>query len=212
VTSVVPLAKQDMSATAMVLARSFRDDPMLTHILPDQHSRARHLPRFLGAVQRYCWRYGIVHTTSDLGGVACWLTPQATDLTYGRMTRAGLLPTVLLLGPRALGRLSKVMSASEVFHHRAVSGTHWYLWLLAADQGRARQGIGSALLSPVLAQADEAQQPVYLETHLETNLGFYERHGFRVVVDEVVDGLRIWGLRRGATGDNDAHVGDIAAD
>ena len=51
-------------------------------------------------------------------------------------------------------------------------------------------------MRPVLARADAAGHPVYLETHREANVRFYGRHGFEMVGDDVVDGLRVWGLRR----------------
>ena len=169
---------------------------MLVHVIPDADDRRRQLPRFLGAVQRYCLRYGEVTTTEDLAGVACWLRPGATDLTYPKMIRTRLLPAVIMLGPSAVGRLSSLMAAMEVKHHEAVPNDHWYLWLLATDPTRVRQGIGGALMAPVLARADAAGHAIYLETHLEANLRFYRRCGFKEVVDVVIDGLQVWGLRR----------------
>ncbi|HEY5786744.1 MAG TPA: GNAT family N-acetyltransferase [Microlunatus sp.] len=195
-TSVTELSVADLASAAAVLARGFQNDPMLSHVMPDAEDRRRQLPRFLGAVQRYCVRYGRVDTTSDLAGVACWLSPGATDITYPRMLRTRLLLDVLGLGLSALGRLSKLMTASDVLHHRAVPDDHWYLWLLATEPGRVGQGVGGALMAPVLALADAHGHPVYLETHLEANVGFYGRHRFEVVEDEVVEGLRVWGLRR----------------
>lgn len=195
-TTVTELSAADSARAAAVLARGFQNDPMLSHVMPDAEDRHRQLPRFLGAVQRYCVRYGRVDTTTDLAGVACWLGPGATDITYPRMLRTHLLLAVIRLGSSARGRLSRVMTASEILHHRAVPADHWYLWLLATEPARVGQGVGGALITPVLARADAHGHPVYLETHLEANVGFYGRHGFEVVEDEVVEGLRIWGLRR----------------
>jgi GNAT superfamily N-acetyltransferase len=195
-TTVTELSVADSARTAAVLARGFQNDPMLSHVIPDAEERRRQLPQFLGAVQRYCLRYGRVDTTSDLAGVACWLRPGFTDLTYPKMLRTRLLLAVVRLGASALGRLSRLMTATEALHHQAVPADHWYLWLLATEPGRVGQGIGGALLAPVLARADTEGQPVYLETHLEANVRFYGHHGFEVAVDEVIDGLRVWGLRR----------------
>jgi len=196
VTVVTALSVPDAGKAAAVLARGFQNDPMLVHVVPDADERLHQLPRFLGAVQRYCHNYGEVTTTSDLGGVACWLKPGATTLTYPKMIRTGLLAAVLMLGPAAVNRLSRLMGAMESVHHQVVPTDHWYLWLLATEPARIRQGIGGALMTPVLARADAAGHPVYLDTHLEANVRFYGRHGFEMVSDEVVDGLRVWGLRR----------------
>ena len=48
----------------------------------------------------------------------------------------------------------------------------------------------------MLARADDELVPCYLETHSETNLRFYAGHGFAPHVEDVVDGVRYWGLRR----------------
>jgi hypothetical protein len=49
-----------------------------------------------------------------------------------------------------------------------------------------------------IKRADTAGQPCYLETAQPENVGFYERLGFRQVVDmvEPQSGLRLWTFRR----------------
>ena len=63
------------------------------------------------------------------------------------------------------------------------------------EQGK---GIGRALLQPSIKRADTAGQPCYLETAQPANVGFYDRLGFRRVVDmvEPQSGLRLWTFRR----------------
>jgi GNAT superfamily N-acetyltransferase len=57
---------------------------------------------------------------------------------------------------------------------------HFYLSVLGTDPDRRREGIGSALLQPVLERCDAERVPVYLETATEENVQFYARHGFDV--------------------------------
>jgi hypothetical protein len=54
--------------------------------------------------------------------------------------------------------------------------------VLPAYQG---QGIGSALVRPVLAEADMEDLPCFVETVQPHNQPLYERHGFRLVYDHV---------------------------
>ena len=172
---------------------------MMSYLIPDPERRRRLLPRFLGSVQSYCLRYGEATVTADLGGVACWLPPGATDVKPLRMVRAGVVTVVPRLGPGGLARFAKLIPVMERAHHAVMPAPHWYLWLLATEPDRRSEGIGGALLTPVLARADTAGLPVYLETHFEANLRFYGRYGFRPVVNEVANGLRFWGLRRPVT-------------
>jgi ribosomal protein S18 acetylase RimI-like enzyme len=66
-------------------------------------------------------------------------------------------------------------------HARFAPGPHWYLFVLAVEPACQRQGIGGALLQPVLASADATGTPCYLETHIDHNVRFYQRHGFEVM-------------------------------
>ncbi|MBB5193397.1 GNAT superfamily N-acetyltransferase [Silvimonas terrae] len=59
------------------------------------------------------------------------------------------------------------------------------LYLLPAMSG---QGLGSAVLQSILAQADSAGLPVHLEVLIESDAArFYERHGFAKLREDGVD-------------------------
>lgn len=57
---------------------------------------------------------------------------------------------------------------------------HRYLSVLGTDPISQGQGLGSAVLRPVLQQCDSDQIAAYLESSKERNIDFYARHGFRV--------------------------------
>ena len=81
---------------------------------------------------------------------------------------------------------------------RLVPGPHWYLMLLFVEPDRQGQGIGSSLLRPVLAKADAARLPCYLETMTDRDVRFYEKHGFKAVWngDLPSNGPHMWAMRR----------------
>jgi GNAT superfamily N-acetyltransferase len=69
---------------------------------------------------------------------------------------------------------------------------------MGVDPGYQRLGIGGALLAPVLAKADAAGAPCYLETQTADNVRFYQRHGFTVVEKGEVpgQGWPMWAMLR----------------
>jgi GNAT superfamily N-acetyltransferase len=75
---------------------------------------------------------------------------------------------------------------------------HWYLSTLGVDPVVQGRGIGGGLMQNVFEQADEHGVPCYLETQKESNVQFYEHHGFRVLVDDVhpESGIPVWTMRR----------------
>ena len=95
---------------------------------------------------------------------------------------------------RAMG----VIGYTEALHRRAMPGPHWYLWALGVTPASQGQGIGGSLLRPVLARADAAGLPCYLETESERNVVFYRRHGFEVLTAQMPPGhtLMLWTMAR----------------
>jgi GNAT superfamily N-acetyltransferase len=65
---------------------------------------------------------------------------------------------------------------------------HWYLGVLATQPERRREGLATAVLAPVLDEADRAGIACCLETSTAENRRFYERRGFTVTADVVVPG------------------------
>ncbi len=70
-------------------------------------------------------------------------------------------------------------------------GPHWYLWGLAVDPDCQSRGLGTLLMQPGLAQADQEHLPCYLETHAAHNISFYEKRGFKLVRSEKVPGIDV---------------------
>jgi GNAT superfamily N-acetyltransferase len=183
------------------LVQAFRADPMYVYICPDETERERAMRGLWDAIIRLTLIYGEVWTTPEVNGVACWLSPGNTTIGLRQMLRTGFaLPRALLrFTGDARRRAMAVIGYTERLHQRAMPGPHWYLMapgnVAPASQG---QGIGSRLLGPVLARADAAGLPCYLETETERNVAFYRKHGFEVLTAEAPPGhnLMLWTMAR----------------
>ncbi len=186
-----------------MLARAFLGDPVYSALFPDPSERERGLGRLFGAVVGYSLVYGLVHTTPALEGAACWLAPGNTEVTVWRMLRTGfgLQRAVARFDAQSRRKFLDTLTYMDEIHKREVPEPHWYLWALGVEPGCQGQGIGSRLLQPALAQADQDGVPCYLETETESNVGFYEKRGFRVVSDGHVPehGFRIWTMLKEAS-------------
>jgi GNAT superfamily N-acetyltransferase len=196
--AAVPLAETDIERAAALIARAFDDDPLLTHMLPDDAQRARLGPVHLEPVVRMCTLYGSAWRTEDFDAVAAWMPPGSWPPGPERILACGFAQAAAAVGDEALGRFHDVYGFVDAFHDRAVPAPHWLLNLVGTEPARQRRGAASAALAPVLERARTDGDPCYLETFVERNLAFYARHGFEVIVDETHPGtgIRCWGMRR----------------
>jgi len=176
---------------AEVLTRAFLSEPFCEYAFPDEQERQEGLlSMFAGSVSTG-FRFGEVYATPpNVSGVSIWIAP-------GRFSE---IRPPAVAGPERQdpdARLSRVIHALSELHHRHVPEPHWYLMVIGVDPDRQRQGIGTALIDPVLRRADSGGLPCFLETSKESNISFYERRGFRVVEHVTVDGLLdSWGMVR----------------
>ncbi|WP_170293078.1 GNAT family N-acetyltransferase [Thermogemmatispora aurantia] len=195
------LSAEKAAEACQVLARAFQHDPLMVFVLPEERRRAVVLPGLFSMTVHYCLRYGQVYASPGLEGIACWLPPGETTPTLERLLSIGLRFSPLRVGLGGLWRIGLAERYAARQHALHTHGPHWYLWALGVDPPYQGQGIGSALLKVVFQQADARHLPCYLETQNPRNVGFYERHGFRVVSETPIphgQGLRLWAMLREA--------------
>jgi GNAT superfamily N-acetyltransferase len=130
--------------------------------------------------------------------VAAWMPPGAYPRSARREARfyARAMPSMLRIG-RRFPVAVRLLTEIDKRHPKI---EHWYLALLAVDPELQRQGVGAALLAPVLERCDDEGLPAYLETQKQTNVSWYGRAGFDVVetvrLPNVAHAPTMWTLQR----------------
>lgn len=170
------------------LARAFYDDPVFGWLFPDPRKRLAQSRRYFEGRARILLRQGETYTAEEGLGAAMWARPGEWRDPPIEVLRqfAALVPALGRRLPRSLAGLRDI----EERHPRP---PHWYLAVLGTEPARQGEGIGSALMRPVLDECDRLEIPAYLETGTESNVRFYSRHGFRVSDRvELPDGPSMW--------------------
>jgi GNAT superfamily N-acetyltransferase len=114
------------------------------------------------------------------------------------MAASGLDQLPSLIGDDAVARFDQVIEFSKPLHHRDAPDDHWYVMVIGVAPVRQGQGLGRALLQPIMDRARADRLPCYLETTQAPNVPFYKKLGFEVISDtiEPQSGLRLWTFRR----------------
>lgn len=184
--------RRDFRTASQCLARAFHNDPVSIYLFPKLDTRMVSLQKMYLFVLRRFSAHGRLYVESSMNGAAVWQAPSPPKLGFIREC-ASVLPLLWSLRP-AMSRLRRVGDEVTKAHIRK---PHWYLAAIGTDPSHQRQGIGSALVVPILRQCDKSKLPAYLESSNEANIPFYQRHGFKVTSElEVPGGPTLWAMLR----------------
>ncbi len=179
--------RNEFGPISQCLARAFYDDPVSLFLFPHDNTRMDDLEKMYLFVLHQFSSHGAVFMEDSVHGAAVWQAPSPPKSGPDEELLSMLPETAL---PR-LGLLGSVMAEAHI------KEPHWYLAALGTEPSYQGQGIGTAILGPILHRCDQSQLPAYLESSKESNIPFYERLGFRVTGElHVPDGPNLWPMLR----------------
>lgn len=199
------LQRAEVPSAVEMLARAFHDDPGGLIVEPDEDLRPTALRALFAPIVRHAETLGHVAAAADpdgrIVGVATFLPPGHDTPDEAEMVAAGLLDAVAAV-PEAAERMGPMVEFLDAQHELAIEGPHWRLAFFGVEPTLQGGGIGKDLIATGHAAADAAGERIYLETFTGRNVAWYERRGYRVVIDGVVPGtdVPVWGLIRGPLG------------
>jgi ribosomal protein S18 acetylase RimI-like enzyme len=189
---------EDVPRFAATLARAFDDDPPVQWVMPDAATRVPRLEQAFALYLRRLWiEQDVCFMTDDGAGAAAWELPGRWKVPVSGQLR--LLAPMLRIYRRETPRVLKALAALESGHPEA---PHYYLPFAGVLPERQGQGIGTALLRPVLDRCDAERVAAYLEATTPRNRELYARNGFEVTEEFTLgDGSpplwRMWRAPRG---------------
>jgi ribosomal protein S18 acetylase RimI-like enzyme len=191
-------AEEHLVSLGQMLGRAFFSDPLFDYIYPDLEERKNYIAYGHEFVCRYGHRFGEVWAMSDLSACSIWLPPGATDFTPEREAQIVMPSSTIPDTKQGKARANNFYAMIDKAQRRLLPDPHWYLVMIGVEPERQGQGIGSALIAPMLDRIDQSQLPCYLETVNQKTFPFYKRHGFAIVDEDDIPGTstRVWFLIR----------------
>lgn len=173
---IVALKKSQIEQATEILASAFAGDPILCFLTAEAR-------KWLCSIAlRYSQPFNHVYkTANDLKGIAAWIPPGYFPLSWLRLLQVGAYAIPFQLGWSSTKQFMSLLSTLDKFHERDLPIAHWYLFMLGVAPAYQGQGIGSALIQPILQQADVQGLPCYLETSTSEAVRFYQKHRFEVL-------------------------------
>jgi GNAT superfamily N-acetyltransferase len=187
---------RDRPGVLATVVAAFVEDPGWAFILGEEYERLA--PEFVGALFDLRAPGGNVWVSDDLATVAMWESPigDGGDDDDGQWTRTkkAWARYVSLAGEEAHERLVAYKTALAAV---CPADPYWYLGVLATHPERQREGLATAVMSPILDQADRLGIACCLETSTLVNRHFYEQRGFTRATEIILPGgPDTWWLHR----------------
>jgi GNAT superfamily N-acetyltransferase len=183
----------ERAGVAATVAAAFAEDPAWAFILADQYGLLA--TQFAAALFDVRVATQNVWVVDDLAAVAMWDPPDRSDGTSGYAESVWARYRASA-GEQAFARL---VSYNDAVSAAAPPERYWYLGVLATHPARRREGLASAVLGPILEEADRTGTACCLETSTAENRRFYEGRGFTQATEIALPGgPPTWWLRRPA--------------
>jgi len=180
----------ELPEVARLLARAFYDDPAMSWVFPRDDRRFAQTERFWATRLRYLSPQDQVYVTDDLTAAGVWALPGQWEVSWRETAEMGRQ----MLTPRLPMLLAGLLRLERSHPHEPDS---FYLPVLGTDPARQGQGLGTALMQPVMEICDREGVPAYLESSKERNIDFYSRFGFRVLEEvKLPRGPKMWPMWR----------------
>ncbi|MFH8291000.1 GNAT family N-acetyltransferase [Streptomyces sp. NPDC018059] len=192
----------DRAHVIRLLDEAFMWDPVSTWVFPGEEHRRRRHGALMDAFFDLALGEGHIDITEDGAAVALWWSVRAASEADAESAEAAADGPALLrqaVDPEN-ERIELIGRLTEAAH--PTDRAHQYLHMIAVRPDRQGEGLGTALIAPVLERCDKDGLHAYLEASSARSRGLYERLGFAVTETplDLPDGPRMWPMWREPSG------------
>lgn len=188
-----PLRPEEVSEAAHLVAQGMADNPIHTATWPDSAVRGRALLLTFEVGQRRPGKWALAGFSGDLLVAVAGVSVDGACRPAPAQAKEGRDRLAEDLGRPAAERYGQ-WRAGWASHD--LDEAHWHFGPFTVLPDRRRQGAGTEMLEHFCRAVDDAGSVAYLEADRAENVPFYRRHGFKVVAEDEVLGVRTWYMRR----------------
>ena len=186
---VVESDKKDFSQASSVLGKAFLDQPNVMAMLDGDIIKAEKLLgtgifALIKLNRRYNKVWVALNNGRMVGVVNVTMWPRCQMSAFEKLRTAPRIMT--MLGSSA----TKALKMMSTWEKQDPKKPHMHIGPLGVLPEMQGNGVGSKLMQACLAYADGENLPSYLETDRDRNVPFYEKHGFKVIGEEDILGVK----------------------
>jgi GNAT superfamily N-acetyltransferase len=174
-----------------IFVDTFSDEPSFKFMLPDNESRKRHVAWLVDKkIQLLGKAFYTLSTADQVKGFAWWIPPSnMPDNNLFSQLKVGYWQAPFKFGLSSFLRMYHFGNQENRILQKYINAPYWILDVIATDPSHQRTGLGGALMQPVFEKSKKDGIPCFVLTHNARNVGFYQKYGFRLVIEEPVMGI-----------------------
>ena len=169
-----------MTPKIMALYEALRDDPFynaLESCFANPADGQAAMLRYYDLSVQEADRWGRVGQAAGVAGLSVWSVPLSEQVAQQK-AREKAEAMQQAMGPDCAALYQQICASMDEKEAPLGLDEMWYLSILGVSPDQQGQGLGRALLNPVLDEADKAGVASYLTTFTPRNIPFYERQGY----------------------------------
>lgn len=181
----------DKNTVVDILAKSFDNNKSVNYIVRQDEHRKQRLRQLMSYSFDVCNSFGRVIFSENKKACALIIFPDKKRATVQSL----LWDIKLIAGCIGLKGISKAISREKKIKNLQPKEPLYYLWFIGVNPEEQHKGIGSALLTEIIQDAEQQNRTLCLETSTEKNIPWYQKFGF-TIYNELDIGYKLFFLRR----------------
>ena len=157
-----------------ILAKSFDSNRSVNHVIKQDHKRQQRIHALMSYSFKVCSAFGEVWMSDDEQACALILYPDKKRFTLNSIVWDIQL-CFSCIGLNRVNIVHQRESTIKAFHPK---DPFTYLWFIGVNPSVQHKGIGSKLLKEIIQHCQNMKRTIYLETSVESNVVWYQKHGF----------------------------------
>lgn len=160
-----------------IITEAFNENKSFNYVVKQDKSRAKRMKSLVEYCYNICKKYGEIHVSEDQTAVALINLPHKAKknslFSIGQDIR-------LIFKTIGIERLPLVLKRESVLKANHPNSPFCHLWYIGVKNDSQGKGAGSSLLLKIINKYKDEGLPIYLETSMDQNVPWYEKHGFDV--------------------------------
>jgi ribosomal protein S18 acetylase RimI-like enzyme len=168
--------KDNKTKVINILANAFEDNLSVNYIVKQDKNREERIKFLMEYSVDICSKYGKIYLSDDENACALVLFPELKKDNFWTISK----DIDLIAKSIGFENIFKALKRESKIKATQLKDNIYYLWFIGVDPAHQNKGTGSVLLSMILKEANAMGKTVCLETSTESNIPWYQKHGFQI--------------------------------